>query len=174
MTDVAVVVLAVVFCAAGYLKLKQRLAFRIVLRQLVPSAAVPTLAVGIPASEFAIGLLLVSGVAPRAAGIASLVLLGLFTSALVFMYRSGATLDCGCFGEAREASTPASGIVRNVLLLGLAASIVAEPAGASLWTGSVDDGLAALTIAAGLICLWLLSSVAVVQRSILRPILFVR
>jgi hypothetical protein len=165
MSIAATLVLAGVLGIAGVVKLRGPLAFRVVLKQLVPDGVARPLSVGIPLVELALAVLLVGGFWPRVTAALAMVVLGLFTLALVQMWRAGLNQDCGCFGESREAESPASGVIRNAGLFGLAGLLLAEPR--SVWHASGDDLAAAATIAIGLACLWLTSSTLVTRRALL-------
>lgn len=123
----AALVLTAVLGSAGATKLRTPVAFRTVLRQILPSRTVPTLALAIPLAELAVSATLASGQAPRLAATLSIILLTGFSGALLAMWRRGASLDCGCFGEAREARSPTSGTVRNALLIVLAVFVLLTP-----------------------------------------------
>jgi hypothetical protein len=154
---------------AGFSKLRGPLAFRAVLRQLVPGTVARFLGGAVPTAELAVAGTLLSGYAPATgAGLAIALLIG-FAIVLVEMARGGATMDCGCFGEAPEAASPVSGIIRNLGLLGLAALIVASPERAVPWHVALDHAVAAATVAAAAICLWLTVSTLAIRRELLLP-----
>lgn len=152
MSDAILLLLAVVFAAAGASKLMSPDPFRNTLRKLAPKRLVPAAALAIPLFELALAAWLLSGVAPRqAAGVAIVVLLA-FTAVLLRMWRRGLS-GCGCFGEAAD-SAP-SGIARNVILiaLGLAAAL---PTGVlhGPWSGGAGTVAGRLTLILGAACLW--------------------
>ncbi len=74
--------------------------------RLVPDAAVNVLALIIPWLELLCGVFLVAGVKLRAGTLLSLVLLVIFTLAIISALVRGLNIDCGCFG--REHATPVS------------------------------------------------------------------
>jgi hypothetical protein len=133
----------------------------------VSSAYVGPAATVIPLVELTVAAVLLAGLWPREAAIAAIALLVLFTGVLGRMWASGATLDCGCFGESSEASTPATGVVRNAALITAALLVVISPDSARLWAASVGTVAAATTVAAGAICLWLCVSALVIRRQLL-------
>jgi uncharacterized membrane protein YphA (DoxX/SURF4 family) len=152
MVGAIVLLLAFVFALAGISKLLSPDRFRATLRKLMPLGAATVMVRAIPLTELLLAAWLVSGLAPRqAAGIAIIVLL-MFTAALLRMLRKGLG-GCGCFGEAAD-SAPA-GLVRNVLLIALAAC-VALPQNASDGPWSSGEGaiVGRLTLVLGAACLW--------------------
>lgn len=153
--------------SAAVLKLRGPLAFRSLLREFLPDPLPKPVGVVVPLVELLLGATLASGLAPQVAGAAGIGLLLLFTAALARMAQVGTTLDCGCFGEASEASTPTSGIVRNILLIGCCALLVAVPAQASFWRESVRGIVGSATLAVGCACLWLCCSALVIRRDVL-------
>ena len=152
MQSAAALLLAVTFGAAAVAKSRARITFRASLRDLLPRPFVRPVAELVPVVEVATALLIVSGIAPREAAIAAIALLTLFSLALLRMWRLGSNQECACFGEAAEAATPASGLVRNTLLAIGAASIIATPDGAGF--GDLGALLANITLVAGVIALW--------------------
>lgn len=119
-------VLAAVFVRAGVAKLSRRAETEAGLRAMRVPAARP-LALGVPLVELATAVLLIA--APRAGGIASLVLLVIFTGVLVRAIASGVTAPCNCFGAARAEPVSIKDVVRNIVLAGLAvaAAVAAAP-----------------------------------------------
>lgn len=120
----AAVVLAGVFTWAGAAKLAKPAATAAVLRAFgLPAAGI--LARGVPAVELALAGLLV--VRPRAGGLAALALLALFSGLLMTRLARGArTVACGCFGGSRSTGAAVE-LVRNGLLVGLAATALGAP-----------------------------------------------
>ena len=101
--------------------------------QLLPEAAVPAVGYGLPVLEFALGLLLVLGVAVRMSAILSAVLLVAFIVGVTSAWARGLTIDCGCFGGG---GTVAAGqtrygteILRDAALLVVAAALACWPSG---------------------------------------------
>jgi len=112
-------------------------------------------AIGLPLVELAIGALLVPAATARAAAIAGLVLLAIFSAAIVRQLRRGTEVECHCFGRVHSAPVSWSLVARNAVFAGVAAIIaVAGPgsslgdvlAGADPWL-VVAAGVAALVIA---------------------------
>lgn len=81
-----------------------------VLARLVPLAEAAT----------AVGLVVV----PRWAGLAAFGLLAVFTAVLVSMLQSGVSAPCACFGAGANRPVSAGQVVRNLVLLALAATVV--------------------------------------------------
>jgi uncharacterized membrane protein YphA (DoxX/SURF4 family) len=144
-----VVLLASAFAAAGISKQRDGAAFRAALVEILPERAARFAAVAVPAGELALAALLVSGIAPRAAGVATFGALAAFSVALVRL--DGA--DCGCFGERRGDARRGVGLARNAALALAAAAIAAAPGSATVG-GDAETLLAQVTLAAGLACLW--------------------
>jgi putative oxidoreductase len=165
MSHAATLVFAAVLGTAGVMKLRRTLAFRVVLKQLIPGGVARPLALAIPVVEIVLAALLLSGLWPEAVAAISMLALGCFTLALLQMWRVGVTQDCGCFGESREAASPASGVVRNAGLLCLAGVLVVEPR--SIWNAPPGDLIAAGTIAIAIACLWQTTSTLLTRRAIL-------
>ena len=111
------------FVVAGALKLGDPGAFatEIANYHFVPQLA-PWLAVTLPATEIVVGAALV--VAPaawrRAASLAAMGLLVMFTVAIVHVVRAGINVDCGCFGG-NSGPVTAWTAARDLVLLALAA-----------------------------------------------------
>ena len=136
---------------AGALKAADPAPFRVTLHALVSARAARRLALAVPLVELALAALLVAGVAPRVVAALILALLALFTVALG---RLGAvSAACHCFG----ATDAGDGRLRNALLAAGAVVLVAWPAGA-LWDVGPGELTGAATVAAGLACVWQLST----------------
>jgi len=111
------------FVVAGALKLGDPTAFatEIANYHFMPELA-PWLAVTLPATEIVVGATLVA--APwrwrRAASLAAMGLLVMFTVAIVHVVRAGINVDCGCFGG-NSGPVTAWTAVRDLVLLALAA-----------------------------------------------------
>ena len=120
---VARLVVGGLFVVAGGLKLGDPSAFatEIANYHFVPALA-PWLAVTLPATEIVVGAALV--VAPaawrRAASLAAMGLLVMFTVAIVHVVRAGINVDCGCFGG-NSGPVTAWTAARDLVLLALAA-----------------------------------------------------
>lgn len=117
--------LAGVFVYAGAMKLTDvgGLAVDIANYRLLPSFAVAPLAIMLPGIELVAGVaLLVRGWA-RAAAIVIALMLGVFSVAVAQALGRGISLECGCFGAARDPVTSLT-LVRDVGLLAAAVVLV--------------------------------------------------
>lgn len=161
MAGVIVVLLGVLFIIAAVTKLSSPDSFRAALRKLIgpPLAGFATRA--IPALELLVGASLVLGVYPRQITAIAVVMLLVFSAALLRMWRKGVT-GCACFGEASE-SAPA-GLARNAILIALAlAFVVLPPRDPDVWAHDWRAVAAQLTVVLGAISAWPLA-VALVKR----------
>jgi hypothetical protein len=163
----AVFVVSSVLSAAAVTKLRGPLSFSAVLRQLFPVRLARFLARAMPMTELAVAVGLIAGRFPAVAALGAITLLVGFEFVLLIMWRRGATMDCGCFGESREAAGPRTGLIRNLGLIALATAIVAVPERATVWDTSLGDALAAGTVAGAVIALWLTVSTLTVKRELL-------
>ena len=103
------VILGVVFVYAAYTKLRQEwlvFALSIDAYQLLPSWAVLAVARTLPWAELALGVALLAGVWLRPVAVATTLLLAGFYASMIYAFRAGAGIDCGCFGVGE----PVSGI----------------------------------------------------------------
>jgi hypothetical protein len=118
--------LASVLLLAGAAKLRDRASFSKTLMELgVGPASAPRAAVGLPVAELTVaGALLVPASAGVAAAAAVVLLLVLSAGVVVALAR-GRTADCGCFGKDHSARLGGLTLVRNGMLVGLAAGLVA-------------------------------------------------
>jgi uncharacterized membrane protein YphA (DoxX/SURF4 family) len=150
MTGAILLLLAFVFALAGASKLRSPDRFRATLRKLTHPGMANVMVRAIPTAELLLAAWLASGIAPRQATGVSVVVLLMFTAALLRMLRKGLS-GCGCFGEAAD-SAP-TGLLRNVLLMTLAACI-ALPQGAAEgpWSSGVIAILGRLTLVLGAAC----------------------
>lgn len=124
----AALVLAAVFAVAAVAKLRQPTATSSSFAALgLPAAGL--LAYAVPAVEAALAVALV--VAPAPAAWAGLVLLAVFTLVLARAIARGTDAPCACFGSARRAREPVSGVelVRNAMLAALAIVATGAPTG---------------------------------------------
>jgi protein-disulfide isomerase/uncharacterized membrane protein YphA (DoxX/SURF4 family) len=96
---------------------------------IVPELLVELLAWGLPAAELALAVLLVTGLAPRAAAWASVAILGIFIAGIASAWARGLQIDCGCFGSGGPADVDgwdyASDIARDLgfVVLALVAAL---------------------------------------------------
>jgi len=123
---VARAALAGVFAAAGWAKFADVPGTRQAARDFgVPVAAAPAVAFVVPLAEVAVAVLLVVGpVVLGAAG--ALALLGLFVAAVAFSLARGRRPDCHCFGRLRSETVSPRTLVRNGVLVAMAAFVLAR------------------------------------------------
>jgi methylamine dehydrogenase accessory protein MauD len=137
--DLARALLAVVFTVAAVAKLLDPGATtRTMVGFGVPVRFSRLPATGLPFAELAAAVALVIEPSARWGGVAALVLLLLFIGGVGYSLSQGRTPDCNCFGQVASEPISSRTIIRNVVLAGVAALVVANGAGSSLlaWTGS--------------------------------------
>lgn len=118
----AAVFLAGVFVVAGAAKVRTPRATASTFERLgVPVPRV--LARAVPALELVVATALLA--APRAGAVAAFVLLGAFTAVLARAVARGLDVSCGCFGAASHSAVTAVTLLRNGLLLVVAATVLA-------------------------------------------------
>jgi uncharacterized membrane protein YphA (DoxX/SURF4 family) len=100
--------------------------------QLLPAGLVTAVGWGLPFAEIALGLLLLAGLATRAAAVAAAALLLVLVAAVVSAAVRGLSIDCGCFGGGGPVppgeTAYGAEIARDLGLLLLAGWLVARPA----------------------------------------------
>ena len=117
-------ILAGIFIAAGYLKLREPwLQFAVSLNsfRILPDSALEPIARTLPWCELALGLAILSGVLLRWFSLVASAMLTVFLGVLVRSYAMGLQVDCGCFGPG-EALGPKT-LVRDGLMLLLALAV---------------------------------------------------
>ena len=142
--------LAAVFAVAAVAKLADRASFERVLRGIVDRSTARALSWACPLIEAALALWLWTGATGRAAAAAALAVLGASSLVLWQLARAGRAADCRCFGALSSAS-PRRGLARNGALGTAAAALLVTGAGRP---ASLAEAIAALTLVAGLACLW--------------------
>ncbi len=173
MATASILLLAGTFALAAVAKLRDLGPFRrtvgLVVRRPGATSAIAWL---VPAAELALAAWLVSGAAPRAAGVAALALLAAFSLALTAVGRAtraaaaDVVLPCNCFGTGAGGDV-ADGRRRNVALAVVAAVLVAWPPDGM---PDVEQGLGAATVALGAVCAWQLAvALAAARRTPLSP-----
>lgn len=107
-----------IWLAAGIAKALDFDAFHVQLQgyDVLPHAAVPWVAYGLPLLEIALGAYLIAGLLVRPAGWLSLGLLVIFTVAQAQAWARGLAIDCGCFGTVDVQRVGAGTILRDLLL----------------------------------------------------------
>ncbi|MBA2717271.1 MAG: hypothetical protein H0U51_09520 [Propionibacteriales bacterium] len=164
--SVGSLVLAGTLLTAALAKRRAPTQFRSILRDLVPGPLVQPLAVVVPAAEALIAALIIAGVATLLSAAAALILVIAFSVALARMWQLGITQDCGCFGEASHASTPASGLLRNAVLAACAVALIGWPPSAT-WFSDTPSLLVHIVAVAGLFGVWTLTLLLVERRALL-------
>jgi uncharacterized membrane protein YphA (DoxX/SURF4 family)/thiol-disulfide isomerase/thioredoxin len=89
-------------------------------------------AIGLLVVELAIGVLLVPAATARAAALAGLVLLLVFSAAIARQLRRGNDVECHCFGAVHSAPVSWSLVGRNAAFAGVAAFIAVAGPGSSI------------------------------------------
>jgi len=153
MSGAIILLLASVFLLAAFSKIRDRDAFKRVLRQLIPSSLVQPLSSIVPIGEMLLAAVLLSGIVPAPALAASIAVLAAFTLVLAQMWRRGLR-GCACFGETETNATAGAGIVRNLLLIVGAAAVMNQSAPISIIGPDLSSALARVTLVAGAFCLW--------------------
>ncbi|MBO1337244.1 MauE/DoxX family redox-associated membrane protein [Streptomyces sp. VRA16 Mangrove soil] len=100
--------------------------------QIVSGSAAQLVGGALPFVEIAVALLLVAGLATRAAAAVTAVLLAVYIAAIASVWARGLSIDCGCFGGGGTLTDGAErgyviDIARDLLLLGAAVLLVREP-----------------------------------------------
>lgn len=157
MTGTLILLLTLVFAAAGVAKLRAPNPFEASLRKLVAKPFVEPLSLTIPIAELLLAIWLISGRAPRPAAWTAAALLTFFTLVLIRMWRIGLK-GCGCFGEQAEGGGMISGMVRNLLLIATAVVVATGPADAPVFDHTLPGLVGQLTVVLGSVCLWLIGS----------------
>ena len=131
--------LGVIWVAAALAKLTTRQFGRHAIARfnLLPSALASVVGIVLPWTELSLGGLLLSGQWTRAAAGASVVVLSVFTFAIVVSLVRGDHVECSCFGQWRSNRISWWSVARNAGLAALAA-IAALPA--SLPLGRIVGG----------------------------------
>jgi methylamine dehydrogenase accessory protein MauD len=118
------IALAVVLAAAGIGKLRDRSGARDAFVGFgVPQALAPALAVLVPLAELVLAVLLIPVATAAWAAAAALLLLAVFTGAILLNLSRGRTPACNCFGSASRKPIGGGTLVRNLVLMALAAFV---------------------------------------------------
>jgi hypothetical protein len=133
--------------------MRDREAFGLVLRRLLPKPLIQPVSIVIPIAEITVAGFLLSRIAPRLALVSAITLLLVFSLILAEMLRRGVK-GCGCFGENEETATPGSGLVRNFILIAAALSALNQPLPFLIFGPDASSSVGRVTIVAGTLCLW--------------------
>ena len=115
-------ILGAIFIYAGIQKIRSPLQFadNIASYQILPPILVSVLAIGLPPFEIICGLLVLAGFYIRVGALALVIMLSIFSGAVLYATIKGLTISCGCFGDASWLeSSPFISLGRDVLLLSL-------------------------------------------------------
>ena len=118
--------LAVVFICAGVLKMQSPQAFADSINDydLIPRPLINPVALSLPLLEVIVGTMLLLGRQKRGAVFSAILLLGVFTVALVQAAARGLEIDCGCFGTSPEGAWNTwTFVLRDFFLLSIATVI---------------------------------------------------
>jgi thiol-disulfide isomerase/thioredoxin len=171
---VARAVIAVTLLVAGVAKARDRAGTRAALTAFgCPARLVGAVAVALPVVEIAIACLLVPSATAAVGLILALALLGAFTLVVAVALARGRRPPCRCFGELSAAPIGPQTLVRNIVLvavaaIGLTAQLTtdvpdaagwaADQRGASLVALMLAAALVAVVVAGGLLAISLLAS----------------
>ncbi|HUQ15689.1 MAG TPA: MauE/DoxX family redox-associated membrane protein [Gemmatimonadales bacterium] len=121
-------VLSLVLVVAGIAKLGDRAGTRQAMRDFgVPGPLAPALGLLLPLAELGAGLVLLPVATAWWGAVAALALLALFLSVIGYSLARGRRPDCHCFGQLHSAPIGSRTVIRNLVLTGLAALVVAQP-----------------------------------------------
>ncbi|MER5345417.1 MauE/DoxX family redox-associated membrane protein [Streptomyces mirabilis] len=126
--------LAAVLAYAGLVKMGDltEAGRTVALYRIVPDDSAQLVGGVLPFVEVALALLLVAGLATRAAAAGAAVLLVAYVAAIASVWARGMSIDCGCFGGGGTLSGGAArgyalDIARDLPLLGAAALLIRNP-----------------------------------------------
>ena len=123
---VARLVLSLVFIVSGIAKLRDKQGtHKAVLTFGVPRTLVEPTAIGLPALELVLAVLLVPAPTAWWGGLGALLLLLVFTIAIAYQLARGRHPECHCFGELGGGPIGARTIVRNGALIAVAGVVLA-------------------------------------------------
>ncbi|WP_040802298.1 MauE/DoxX family redox-associated membrane protein [Nocardia concava] len=157
---VARLVLAVVFGISAWGKFADGSGTRKAVGEFgIPLAWVPAVAWGLPAVEAVVAAALLPPWTAAAAALVAILLLGMFTGAVVRLLRQGRRPACSCFGAGSAAPIGRGTVLRNVMLILLAGlTVVATLADPQVPGVLPLDHAVAMAVAAGfgavLVSLW--------------------
>ena len=126
--------LAAVFLISGVLKAVDPDATYVAVRayDVLPRAAVAIVAAVLPWLEIVLGLVLLAGLATRAAAMAAAGLLLVFLAGVTQAWARGLAIDCGCFGGGGavdpDETTYGQELLRDAAFLLMAGWLVVRPA----------------------------------------------
>lgn len=101
--------------------------------RLVPSRAVPVIAVGVAAAELTAGAALLLDVVVRWAAVAAALLLASFAGGMAINLRRGRRIACSCAGSARDSRISWPLVARNIVLVATALMLAVAGASGATW-----------------------------------------
>lgn len=126
--------LAAVWLVSGWVKAADPAQSMVAVRayDILPEELIRPVAVGLPALEIALGLLLLVGLATRWTAIISGLLLLVLIVGIISAWSRGLKIDCGCFGgggadDSVTWTTYATEIARDIGFMALAAWLMVFP-----------------------------------------------
>ncbi|MGV9819049.1 TlpA family protein disulfide reductase [Nocardia xishanensis] len=160
--------LAVVFGLSAWGKLADRAGTRQAVGDFeVPVRWVPAVAWGLPVVEAVLAVSVLLPWTAAAAAIGALLLLTVFTAVMVRLMRRGKRPACSCFGAASATPIGARSIVRNGVLMLLAAVVLwgafARPSVPAGLPAATATGLAFFAVVCGVLT-WLTGQVGALRR----------
>jgi peroxiredoxin/uncharacterized membrane protein YphA (DoxX/SURF4 family) len=154
--------LAAVLAVAAVAKLMDRRGAERAITDLgLPQATAPLLAWIVPVVELTIAALLLPATTAWWGGVAALVLLAAFTATMAINLWRGRTPDCHCFGQLTAGPIGRGTLLRNLLLVALAALLALSPhstisLSAIAWLAELTTGERAL-VGIGVVAVGLLA-----------------
>ncbi len=118
----AQILIGLVFIAASLAKIGNPRSFALNIHHydLIPVALENLLAMTLPWIELVAGLALIAGVRARAAALLALLLMIVFTFAVLAAVGRGIDIECGCFGTSDGSRVGVEKLLQNLGLTGLA------------------------------------------------------
>jgi hypothetical protein len=172
---IARLILSAVFALSAFGKLADRPGSRKAVAEFgVPAGWVSTVAWGLPAVEGCLAGALLPGVTAPWAGLAALLLICVFTVVVARLLRRGLRPACSCFGTLSEAPIGLATVLRNGVLMALAAAVtwgsLRRPGVPGTLPGERAVELAVL-VAIGALLGWLAGQVRALRRQVDRQAL---
>lgn len=117
--------LGITLAVAGLAKATGRLKFEQSLYKFgfVPVAMVRALSFVVPVTELALGILLLVGLFAKEAAVVAGFLIGVFSLGIAINLMENRQVECGCFGVFSERPVTGWSLLRNALLIGIAALV---------------------------------------------------
>ena len=97
--------------------------------RLLPERVVTVIARAVPLIEAALAVLLLTGIFPREAAIASASLLSVFSVAIAINLFRGLNFNCGCFGTANTRPAKFDTLARNIGLIAISVALAVVGSG---------------------------------------------